>query len=280
MSPPLSPCGAIVRRDDPDRFLCALFAPEAAREDLFTLYAFNAALAAVRDAVTEPALGLIRLQWWREVVEEASHGRVRRHEVAEPLGRLIAARGIDPALLDAVITAREAELAEEGIPDPSALETYAAASAGGLMRLALAVLAAETPAAVSAARHAGAVYGLSGILRAAPVLAARGRTLLPRVLLREEGVRLAELARRPAAEGVRRVARVIVELAESHAATLRGLLPEVPREARPALLPAALGVRTLRRLRRAGFDPGDLRVAGPLLGAQWAVARMAWTGRV
>lgn len=280
MSPPLSPCGAIVRRDDPDRFLCTLFAPEAAREDLFTLYAFNAALAAVRDAVTEPALGLIRLQWWREVVEEASHGRFRRHEVAEPLGRLIAARGLDPALLDAVITAREAELAEEGIPDPSALETYAAASAGGLMRLALAVLAAETPAAVSAARHAGAVYGLSGILRAAPVLAARGRTLLPRVLLREEGVRLAELARRPAAEGVRRVARVIVELAESHAATLRGLLPEVPREARPALLPAALGVRTLRRLRRAGFDPSDLRVAGPLLGAQWAVARMAWTGRV
>jgi phytoene synthase len=200
--------------------------------------------------------------------------------VAEPLGRLIAARGLDPMLLEAVITAREAELAEEGIPDPAALETYAAASAGGLMRLGLAVLGAEAPAAVSAARHAGVVYGLSGILRAAPVLAARGRTLLPRALLRAEGVRLADLARRPAGEGVRRVARVLVELAESHAVTLRGLLPEVPRAARPVLLPAALGVRTLRRLRRAGFDPGDVRVAGPRLGAQWAVARMAWTGRV
>lgn len=280
MSPPLSACGAIVRRDDPDRFLCALFAPETAREALFTLYAFNVALAGVRDAVTEPALGLIRLQWWREVVEEASHGRVRRHEVAEPLGRLIAARGLDPALLDAVITAREAELAEEGIPDPPALETYVAASAGGLMRLALAVLGVETPAALSAARHGGAVYGLAGILRAAPVLAARGRTLLPRALLRAEGVRLADLARTPSGEGVRRVSRVLAELGESHAATLRGLLPEVPRAARPALLPAALGVRTLRRLRRAGFDPGDARVAGPRLGAQWAVARMAWTGRV
>jgi phytoene synthase len=280
MSPPLSPCGAILRRDDPDRFLCALFAPEPAREALFTLYAFNAALASVRDAVTEPALGLIRLQWWREVVAEAQQRRFRRHEVAEPLGRLIASQGIDPALLDAVITAREAELAEEGIADPAALETYAAASAGGLMRLALAVLGAETPAAVSAARHAGVVYGLAGILRAAPVLAARGRTLLPRVLLREEGVRLADLACRPAGEGVRRVARVIAALAESHVATLRGLLPEVPRAARPALLPAALGTRTLRRLRRAGFDPGDGRVAGPRLGAQWAVARMAWTGRV
>lgn len=199
MSPPLSPCGAIVRRDDPDRFLCALFAPEPAREALFTLYAFNVSLAGVRDAVTEPALGLIRLQWWREVVEEAAHGRVRRHEVAEPLGRLIAARGLDTALLDAVITAREAELREEGIPDPAALETYAAASAGGLMRLALAVLGAETPASVSAARHAGVVYGLSGILRAAPVLAARGRTVLPRALLRAEAVRLADPSLRRAA---------------------------------------------------------------------------------
>lgn len=280
MPPPLPATAAIVRRDDPDRFLCALFAPAPAREALFTLYAFNAALASVRDAVTEPALGLIRLQWWREVVEEAAHGRFRRHEVAEPLGRLVAARGIEPALLDAVITAREAELAEEGIPDPPTLETYAAASAGGLMRLGLAVLGVEAPAAVSAARHAGAVFGLAGILRAAPVLAARGRTLLPRVLLREEGVRLADLARRPAGEGVRRVVRVITELAASHASTLRGLLPEVPPAAVPALLPAALGVRTLRRLRRAGFDPGDARVAGPRLGAQWAVARMAWTGRV
>ncbi|GIX11941.1 squalene/phytoene synthase family protein [Elioraea sp.] len=280
MSPPLSPCGAIVRRDDPDRFLCALFAPEAAREALFTLYAFNAALAGVRDAVTEPTLGLIRLQWWRETVAEASHGRFRRHEVADPLGRLIAQKGFDPALFDAVITAREAEFAEEGIPDPPALEAYAAGTAGGLMRLALAVLGAETPAALSAARYAGTVYGLAGILRAAPVAAARGRTLLPRALLRREGTRLADLARRPAGEGVRRVVRAIVELADSHAATLRGLLPEVPRAALPALLPAALGVRTLGRLRGAGFDPGDARVAGPRLGAQWAVARMAWTGRV
>lgn len=280
MSPPLSPCGAILRRDDPDRFLCALFAPEDAREALFTLGAFNVALAGVRDAVTEPALGLIRLQWWREVVEEAQHGRFRRHEVAEPLGRLVAARGLDPALIDAVITAREAELAEGGIPDPAALETYAAASAGGLMRLGLAVLGVETPAALGAARHAGVVYGLAGMLRAAPVLAARGRTVLPHALLQAEGVRLADLARAPAGQGVRRVARVLAELAESHVVTLRGLLPEVPRAARPALLPAALGVRTLRRLRRAGFDPGDARVAGPRLGAQWAVARMAWTGRV
>ena len=39
--PPLSSCAQQVRRDDPDRFLTALFAPAEAREDLFALYAFN-----------------------------------------------------------------------------------------------------------------------------------------------------------------------------------------------------------------------------------------------
>lgn len=278
--PPLSPCAALVRRDDPDRFLCALFAPEAVREALFTLYAFNAALAAARDAVTEPTLGLLRLAWWRETVAEAAAGRLRRHEVAEPLGRLVAAGVLAPAPLEALVSAREVECDPAGIADLPALEAYAAATAGGVMGLALGLLGAETAAALAAARHAGVVYGLAGILRSAPVLAGRGRTVLPRALLRAEGVRLADLARRPAGEGVRRIARAVAALADSHAATLRGILPEVPHAALPALLPAALGVRTLRRLRRFGFDPGDSRVAGPRLGAQWAVARMAWTGRV
>ena len=37
----VSALGALVRRHDPDRFLTALFAPEAKREGLFVLYAFN-----------------------------------------------------------------------------------------------------------------------------------------------------------------------------------------------------------------------------------------------
>ena len=62
---------ALVRRHDPDRFLTALFAPPEKRDALLTLYAFNHELARAREAVSEPPLALIRLQWWREVVEGA-----------------------------------------------------------------------------------------------------------------------------------------------------------------------------------------------------------------
>ena len=78
---------ALVRRHDPDRFLTALFAPADKRDTLLTLYAFNHELARAREVVSEPPLALIRLHWWREVVE----GAQRRHEVAEPLSAALTA---------------------------------------------------------------------------------------------------------------------------------------------------------------------------------------------
>ena len=78
---------ALVRRHDPDRFLTALFAPPDRRDALLTLYAFNHELARAREVASEPPLALIRLQWWREVVE----GEPKRHEVATPLSEAIAA---------------------------------------------------------------------------------------------------------------------------------------------------------------------------------------------
>src|SRR5437588_12374331 len=62
----LSPVAALVRRHDPDRFQTVLFAPAARREALFALYAFNYEIARVREGVTQPMLGQVRLRWWRD----------------------------------------------------------------------------------------------------------------------------------------------------------------------------------------------------------------------
>ena len=67
----------MVRRHDRDRYQTALFAPADRREALFALYAFNYEIARVRETVTQPMLGQIRLQWWREVVEAAYAGAPR-----------------------------------------------------------------------------------------------------------------------------------------------------------------------------------------------------------
>src|SRR5689334_4682741 len=84
-APGLSAAAAIVRRHDRDRYQTALFAPADRRETLFALYAFNYEVARVRETVTQPMLGQIRLQWWREVIAASYAGApARRHEIVQP----------------------------------------------------------------------------------------------------------------------------------------------------------------------------------------------------
>ena len=96
----LSPIGAFARAHDPDRFLCALFAPAERREALFALIAFNHELARAREAASNPMAALIRLQWWRDALEEARLGRpARRHEVAAPLHDAVTGGALDAEAL-------------------------------------------------------------------------------------------------------------------------------------------------------------------------------------
>ncbi|MGC8470218.1 MAG: squalene/phytoene synthase family protein, partial [Acetobacteraceae bacterium] len=83
--------GPWLRARDPDRFLCALFAPPDRRWALFALYGFNHELARAREVAAEPTLALIRLAWWREVLA----GAERRHFVATPLRAALAAGLLD-----------------------------------------------------------------------------------------------------------------------------------------------------------------------------------------
>ncbi|WP_164831809.1 squalene/phytoene synthase family protein, partial [Mesorhizobium sp. M7A.F.Ca.CA.004.05.2.1] len=55
-----------VRAADHDRYLTALYAPDDKRDALFSLYAFNAEIAGIRDRIHEALPGEVRLHWWRD----------------------------------------------------------------------------------------------------------------------------------------------------------------------------------------------------------------------
>jgi phytoene synthase len=208
----MSPSSALlvhVRRADPDRFFCTVFAPAEKREMLLLLYAFNHELARAREVASEPTLALIRLHWWREVVA----GAEKAHDIATPLRAALAQGVFDRDDLLALIAAREIE-AEPDIPDAATFYRYAAGTAGSLARIAGKFLGADSDAVASL----GTAYGISGILRAAPYLARSGRSLLP-------------------ADGTPQAALI------SHARTL--LTAKPPAAALPAALPAVYARRDL-----------------------------------
>ena len=254
----LSPLAQLARREDPDRFLTALFAPESARETLFTLIAFNHELARAREVAREPMMVLIRLQWWRDTVEEAVAGSpARRHEVAEPLSREIRAGRLDPATLLLMIEAREeAETGEEAVPLAERLRGTAGAVSAETGR----ILGAPE-GSMDGLRRIGTAYGLAGTLRSLAALAAQGRDPLP--------------PGRDPAEAARELAREGLALLEEG----RRALASLPRQAVAAALPAVLARRDLRRVLRPDWQPGA--PAAPRgLGDRLAVTWTGWRGRV
>ncbi len=179
---------AFARRSDPDRFLGSLFAPPAARQALWLLIAFNHELARARDAATNPFATLIRLQWWRDAVAEATAGQPpRRHEVAAPLHAAIRDGTVPAEALAALIDAREIEAEAEGIPTRGAFDAYLRATAGGLA-VAMGQVLGAAPADLAVLERYGALYGLAGVLRSVGAHAAQGRCLLPADALGQEGL--------------------------------------------------------------------------------------------
>jgi len=252
---------ALVRRHDPDRFLTALFAPPDQRDDLLALYAFNHELARAREVVSEPPLALIRLQWWREVVE----GARRHHETAAPLGDALDRGALLPADLLPVIEAREME-AEPAIATLEDWRRYVLAGAGGLAVAAARLLGHAEPETL---RPLGAAYGVAGVLRSLHALAAQQRCLLPVDLLEEQGFSPEAAMATPDAEPVRRVRQRL-------AAEGRALLAAGPRwvrgRATAAALPAVLARRDLARWQ---LPAGPRRLSDRL-----AVAAAGFTGRI
>ena len=90
---------ARLKRTDEDRWLATRYAPAGARERLVALYLLNQELQRALHA-KEAMLGKIRVQWWRETLEQLGGGApVRRHDLAEALARATQGR---PDLLAAM----------------------------------------------------------------------------------------------------------------------------------------------------------------------------------
>ncbi|HUC61177.1 MAG TPA: phytoene/squalene synthase family protein [Alphaproteobacteria bacterium] len=274
----LSYCAREVRRHDPDRFLTALFAPPAAREGLFTLYAFNHEVAKTREVVTEALLGRIRLEWWRETVGAIYDGETPRvHEVVLPLADLIARRTLSRARFERLIEARERDL-EDGPPATlAALEDYAAGSAGSLVELALEALGVRDAAALEAGRSVGTAWALTGLLRAVPFHARRRRLYLPQELLKASGADPEAIFERGRSPGLAETVEAVAGRARHHLAAARKRRG-VPRAALPALLPARLADGYLAALGRVGFDPFALPPPEPRMGRPLSLVLAALRG--
>ena len=199
----LQACADIVRQGDPDRFRAAMAAPVEARRALFPLYAFNVEVARAPWVTQEPMIAEMRLQWWRDALDEiGSGGAVRRHEVTTPLTEVLRGAAIDPETLDAAVAARRWDIYREPFEDEAHFLDYLDKTGGGLMWASARALGAKAEDEAPV-RGVGVAMALANWFRAIPALEALGR--IPLADGRPEAIRrLARdvgLARLKAARG-------------------------------------------------------------------------------
>jgi phytoene synthase len=169
-------CAGLLERGDPDRFAATMATPPALRRILFPLYAFNMEVARAPWLTSEPMIAEMRLQWWRDALQEiGAGGPVRRHEVTLPLAPLLDVSAC--ATLDRLIAARRWDIYKDPFEDDADFARYLDETGAGLMWIA-------ARAAGAAAHHEGDVRAwgrataLANFLRAVPALEAAGRVPL------------------------------------------------------------------------------------------------------
>ena len=146
----------LVAEADKDRYLSLLFAPASARQHLAALYAFDVELEKIKRQVSEPQLGQIRLQWWREALETAYAGGPTEHPLVAALAEL---RSMVPlSVYDSMLNAAGAAIFREQPETLEDLEAWTGRSTSVVIQGAALVLGGSAP---DAAGLAGVAFGIA-----------------------------------------------------------------------------------------------------------------------
>lgn len=274
MSPaPTDPVASLVREADFGRYAASLYAPIDVRPHLLALYAFDIETSRVRDLVSEPMPGELRLQWWRDALEDPSRADANSHPVARALEAAIAFGRLPREALIAMIDARTDDLYDDPVDTTEALEARLGATDSACLRLASLIVArGEDPGGADVSGLGGVAWGLVRRLAALPRQAARGQILLPVERMAAHGVSRDELLSGRASDGLSAVVDELRRHARRRLAEARRTWPELVGAAGPAFLPLALVELELAALERS---PPLAPVTPPRWRMLWRLWRMS-----
>ncbi len=275
MTSSLSLCAQEIRKNEHDQFLCGLFAPEDRQNDFFAMQLFHMETLRIRDAVSEPHLGLIRLQWWRDLVDGIYNGdkspdaeNGTHQEIAQTLAR----RSIDKTLFDRYFNARSFDMEDCAHDDMSALVRYCEATGGlsaQIKEAAIGCLLSE------ASLKVGTANALCHVIRTLAHQSRVARCKLPLLLIKKHNLDLNGFYK---FESSFELKNIVAELVSE----IERLIADARRE---GAMPNAVLLNTvsledyLKRLKKVDCDPFNPNIGQGRLSKQIKLALKAWRNR-
>ncbi len=237
---------------DPDRVRAAMFAEETTRERLLLLYAFHLELAKVPELVSEPVIGQIRYQWWRDAIAEIYEGRdVRKHEITTPLRHLLLEYDIPRYWVDQLIDGRERDIDPRPFKNLTDAQDYCANTSGVLMKIAVKLCGVDPSEDIDSA---GTAWGLTGLARA---YCYYHQTMLTGIAFN----------------------RLCAAAMTKHASAKSGVTALEPASF-PAVAYAALVPPFITKLTKSDHDPITMSVSYGALSKQLRLLRAVMTGKI
>jgi phytoene synthase len=265
-----------LREADRERYLSVLFAPEDRRAALATLFLFNAETARLRDLVSEPLPGEIRLQWWREVIGGERAEEARQNPLAAALLEMIAAQDLPPAAFDNLLQARIFDLYDDPMPSRTDLEGYLGETASMLIQMACQILnGGQTPPTADAAGHAGVAYGIATLIRQMPMHRARGQVFLPADLLAAAGTDASHWLAEGDDAAFATAISAFVALGREHLASARTALADAPKGLRAPFAVLGVADAVFAKAGKAGGAARTQPVRLSPVTVQWRMTRQA-----
>jgi len=268
----------LVRNLDYENYLCVLLLPKSSRAAAFSVRAFNVELARIQDIVSEPTIGKMRLQFWRDSLENTFQGNPPQQPVALELAEAIASHKLTKGWFSRLIDARERSLDNRPHATTNALEEHSENTVSSVLYLILECLGVKDVQADHAASHLGKAIGVVTLLRSTPFHGNKGKVYIPNNVMIKHGVSQEDIIRGKTTQPVKDVAYDLASLAHSHLSTAQSLMSKAPKAASRAFLPIVSCQTYLTKIQQADFNVFDpsLRERNHLL--PFLLLKHAWTG--
>lgn len=157
-----------------DAFLVATLLPSNLRHKAVALFGLHLELARIAKEVSEPMLGHIRLQWWRDAFHtmHATYTKeactLPQHEIGQQAGALLAPHVSTKALISAWLDAREHEIEKEVLPTVEACVRHVENLYAAPLLMLAHMEGVVKPEELRALNHLGISWGLTQMLRFHP----------------------------------------------------------------------------------------------------------------
>ena len=276
-------CQTELKRINPVAHFMALTAPVEHRPALIAFYAFLAELARIPATISEPSMGEIRLQWWRDIVTDPACDDKQGCGSANigPLGSAVKQvqrqYHLSTDVLLQTIDARAFDLYNDPMPDLATYEAYAGETlALPLMQAAQILNRGENPQELAdLCGHAAMAISLSRHLLTWPIAAQSRKLFLPGNAFAKYGADVENIFHHQRGEEVRSAIIDLCTLAEEHQTKAKTLYAALKGKGQAHLAPTFLALApitlTLKMRSKAPFK--DLRL--PNWRAYWHIWRMA-----